>query len=88
MNLTESHAGSDVGALRTKAVKQDDGSYRIFGTKIFITWGDHDIAGNVIHMVLARTEDAPPGTRGRLQDRVAGAQAGHPCVSDMCHLFR
>jgi len=64
MNLTESHAGSDVGALRTKAVKQDDGSYRIFGTKIFITWGDHDIAGNVIHMVLARTEDAPPGTRG------------------------
>jgi len=64
MNLTEPEAGSDVGALRTKAVKQDDGSYRIFGTKIFITWGDQDITDNVIHLVLARTEGAPPGTRG------------------------
>ncbi|MGD2102152.1 MAG: acyl-CoA dehydrogenase [Acidimicrobiia bacterium] len=64
MNLTEPEAGSDVGALRTKAVKQDDGTYRLFGTKIFITWGDHDVADNVIHMVLARTEGAPPGTRG------------------------
>jgi len=64
MNLTEPEAGSDVGALRTRAVKQDDGSYRIFGTKIFITWGDQDITDNVIHLVLARTEGAPPGTRG------------------------
>lgn len=64
MNLTEPGAGSDVGAVRTRAVKQEDGTYRIFGTKIFITWGDQDITDNVIHMVLARTEDAPPGTRG------------------------
>lgn len=64
MNLTEPEAGSDVGALRSKAIKQDDGSYRIFGTKIFITWGDQDITDNVVHLVLARTEDAPPGTRG------------------------
>ncbi|HEU4319925.1 MAG TPA: acyl-CoA dehydrogenase [Acidimicrobiia bacterium] len=64
MNLTEPEAGSDVGALRTRAVRQDDGSFRIFGTKIFITWGDQDITDNVIHLVLARTEDAPPGTRG------------------------
>lgn len=64
MNLTEPEAGSDVGALRTKAVKQDDGTYRIFGTKIFITWGDQDFSENILHMVLARTEDAPPGTRG------------------------
>jgi alkylation response protein AidB-like acyl-CoA dehydrogenase len=64
MNLTEPEAGSDVGALRTRAVKQEDSSYRIFGTKIFITWGDQDITDNVIHLVLARTEGAPPGTRG------------------------
>jgi 3-(methylsulfanyl)propanoyl-CoA dehydrogenase len=64
MNLTEPEAGSDVGALRTRAVRQDDGTYRIFGTKIFITWGDQDLTDNIIHLVLARTEDAPPGTRG------------------------
>ena len=64
MNLTEPHAGSDVGALSSKAIPQDDGSYRVFGTKIFITWGDQDITENVIHLVLARTPDAPPGTRG------------------------
>ena len=64
MNLTEPEAGSDVGALRTKAVRQEDGSYRIFGTKIFITWGDHDLTENVVHLVLGRTEGAPPGTRG------------------------
>ena len=64
MNLTEPEAGSDVGALHSKAVKQDDGAYRIFGTKIFITWGDQDITDNVIHLVLARTENAPPGTGG------------------------
>ena len=64
MNLTEPHAGSDVGALKAKAVKQPDGTYKITGTKIFITWGEHDAAENVIHMVLARLPDAPPGTRG------------------------
>jgi alkylation response protein AidB-like acyl-CoA dehydrogenase len=64
MNLTEPQAGSDVGALTTKAVKQDDGSYRITGTKIFISFGEHDMADNIIHLVLARTPDAPPGTKG------------------------
>jgi alkylation response protein AidB-like acyl-CoA dehydrogenase len=64
MNLTEPEAGSDVGALRTRAERQEDGSYRIFGTKIFITWGDQDLTENVIHLVLARTSDAPRGTRG------------------------
>tara|TARA_B100000953_G_scaffold167973_1_gene138361 strand:- start:968 stop:2398 length:1431 start_codon:yes stop_codon:yes gene_type:complete len=64
MNLTEPQAGSDVGALTTKAVPKDDGSYRIFGTKIFITFGEHELAENIIQMVLARTPDSPPGTRG------------------------
>jgi acyl-CoA dehydrogenase len=64
MNLTEPEAGSDLGALRTRAVRHGDGTYRIFGTKIFITWGDQDLTDNIVHMVLARTEDAPPGTRG------------------------
>jgi len=64
MNLTEPQAGSDVGALRTKAVPQADGTYRISGTKIFITFGDHDMAENIVHLVLARTPGAPPGTKG------------------------
>ncbi|MGR7997510.1 acyl-CoA dehydrogenase [Xanthobacter sp. ZOL 2024] len=64
MNLTEPQAGSDLGALRAKAVKQADGSYRIFGTKIFITYGEHDIAENIVHLVLARLPDAPAGTKG------------------------
>ena len=64
MNLTEPQAGSDVGALTTKAVPQDDGSYRITGTKIFISWGEHDLSENIIHLVLARTPSAPPGTKG------------------------
>jgi alkylation response protein AidB-like acyl-CoA dehydrogenase len=64
MNLTEPHAGSDVGALRTKAEPQGDGTYRIFGTKTFITYGDHDLTENIVHMVLARLPDAPEGTRG------------------------
>jgi alkylation response protein AidB-like acyl-CoA dehydrogenase len=64
MNLTEPDAGSDVGALRTKAVKQDDGSYRISGQKIFITFGEHSFTDNIIHLVLARTPDAPTGTKG------------------------
>ncbi|MET0747939.1 MAG: acyl-CoA dehydrogenase [Rhizobium sp.] len=64
MNLTEPQAGSDVGALTSRAERQGDGSYRIFGQKIFITWGDHDAAENIVHLVLARLPDGPPGTRG------------------------
>ena len=64
MNLTEPAAGSDVGALRTKAERRPDGSYQITGQKIFITWGEHDLAENVIHLVLARLPDAPAGTKG------------------------
>lgn len=64
MNLTEPDAGSDVGALRTRAVKADDGTYRISGQKIFITYGEHDLTENIVHLVLARTPDAPPGTKG------------------------
>ncbi len=64
MNLTEPDAGSDVGALRTRAVPAGDGTYRISGTKIYITYGEHDLAGNIIHLVLARTPGAPSGTRG------------------------
>lgn len=64
MNLTEPHAGSDLGEIRSKAVPQGDGTYRIFGTKIFITYGDHELSENIIHLVLARLPDAPAGTRG------------------------
>lgn len=64
MNLTEPHAGSDLGPLSTRAVPHGDGSYRITGTKIFITWGEHDLAKNIIHLVLARLPGAPAGTRG------------------------
>ena len=64
MNLTEPDAGSDVGALRTKAQRNDDGTYSITGQKIFITYGEHDMAENIVHLVLARTPDAPPGTKG------------------------
>ncbi|MBU6330561.1 MAG: acyl-CoA dehydrogenase family protein, partial [Acidobacteria bacterium] len=64
MNLTEPQAGSDVGAVRTKAVPAGDGTYRITGTKIYISFGEHDMADNIIHLVLARTPDAPPGTKG------------------------
>jgi len=64
MNLTEPQAGSDLAAIRTKAVPQADGTYRITGTKIFITWGEHDVADNIIHLVLARLPDAPPGVKG------------------------
>ena len=61
MNLTEPHCGTDLGLLRTKAVKQADGSYKITGTKIFISAGEHDLAENVVHLVLARLEGAPAG---------------------------
>jgi acyl-CoA dehydrogenase len=64
MQLTEPQAGSDVGALRTKAERAADGSYRITGQKIFITYGEHDLTDNIIHLVLARLPDAPPGTKG------------------------
>ncbi len=64
MNLTEPQAGSDLAALRARAEKKDDGTYRIFGTKIFISYGEHDIADNIVHLVLARLPDAPAGTRG------------------------
>ena len=64
MLLTEPHAGSDLGALSTRAERAADGSYRLVGQKIFITWGEHDMAANTIHLVLARTPDAPPGSRG------------------------
>ena len=64
MLLTEPQAGSDVGALTTAAVKNDDGTYSITGNKIFISSGEHDMAENIIHPVLARVEGAPAGTRG------------------------
>ncbi|QGZ94560.1 acyl-CoA dehydrogenase [Terricaulis silvestris] len=64
MNLTEPQAGSDLGAITTKAVAQADGSYAITGQKIFITWGEHDCAPNIIHLVLARIEGAPAGSKG------------------------
>ncbi|MFM8610364.1 MAG: acyl-CoA dehydrogenase family protein [Burkholderiaceae bacterium] len=62
--LTEPHAGSDLGLARTKAVPQPDGSYRLSGTKIFISGGEHDLSDNIVHLVLARLPDAPPGPKG------------------------
>jgi 3-(methylthio)propanoyl-CoA dehydrogenase len=64
MNITEPQAGSDLAAIRSRAEPQADGSYRIFGQKIFITYGEHDLAANIIHLVLARLPDAPPGVKG------------------------
>jgi acyl-CoA dehydrogenase len=64
MNLTEPHCGTDLGLLRTRAVKQPDGSYKLTGTKIFISAGEHDLAENIVHLVLARTEGAPAGIKG------------------------
>ncbi|MEO0356871.1 MAG: acyl-CoA dehydrogenase family protein, partial [Pseudomonadota bacterium] len=64
MNLTEPHAGSDVGALTSKAEPNSDGSYAISGQKLFITWGEHDVAENICHLVLARLPDAVPGPKG------------------------
>ncbi len=64
MNLTESQAGSDLGALRSTATPAGDGSYRIAGQKIFITWGEHELAENIVHLVLARLPDAPAGPKG------------------------
>jgi alkylation response protein AidB-like acyl-CoA dehydrogenase len=64
MNLTEPQAGSDLAAVRTRAVPQGDGTYKVYGNKIFITYGEHDYTENIVHLVLARTPDAPPGTKG------------------------
>jgi 3-(methylthio)propanoyl-CoA dehydrogenase len=64
MNLTEPQAGSDLSAVRTRAEPQPDGSYKIFGTKIFITWGEHDFSDNIVHLVLARVVGAPEGVKG------------------------
>ncbi len=64
MNLTEPQAGSDLSLVRTRAVPQPDGTYRLFGQKIYITYGEHDLAENIVHLVLARTPDAPEGVRG------------------------
>ena len=64
MNLTEPQAGSDLAAVRTRAEPQPDGSYKVFGTKIFITYGEHDMADNIIHLVLARVQGAPEGVKG------------------------
>src|SRR5690554_1414301 len=64
MDLTEPHAGTDLGIIRTKAEPSADGSYKVTGTKIFITWGEHDMAENIIHLVLAKLPDAPAGPKG------------------------
>ncbi|MFX7825321.1 acyl-CoA dehydrogenase family protein, partial [Acinetobacter baumannii] len=64
MNLTEPQAGSDVGALKTRAAPAGEGKWKIKGTKIFISFGDHDMAENIVHRVLARTPGAPAGTKG------------------------
>ena len=64
MNLTEPQAGSDLAQVRTRAVPQGDGTYRLFGQKIYITFGEHDLAENIVHLVLARTPEAPVGVKG------------------------
>ena len=64
MNLTEPQAGSDLALVRTRAEPQADGSYKVFGTKIFITYGEHDMAENIVHLVLARAAGAPEGVKG------------------------
>ena len=76
MCLTEPHAGTDVGSAKTSATRNSDGSYSIRGTKIFISGGDHDLAENIIHLVLARVDGAPPGTKGKpslVQKRAGGS---------------
>ena len=64
MCLTEPHAGTDLGIISSKAIPQDDGSYRVTGTKIFITYGEHDMTENIVHLVLAKTPGSPEGTKG------------------------
>ena len=91
MNLTEPQAGSDLAAVRTRAEPLADGTYKIFGTKIYITWGEHDMAENIVHLVLARVAGAPDGVKGISlfvvpkfmvnQDRSLGARNDVHCVS-------
>jgi alkylation response protein AidB-like acyl-CoA dehydrogenase len=64
MNLTEPQAGSDLASVRTRAEPQPDGTYKVFGTKIYITYGEHDMAKNIVHLVLARVQGAPEGVKG------------------------
>ncbi len=76
MNLTEAQAGSDLSAVRTRAMPNGDGRYRLEGQKIFITYGEHDLAGNIVHLVLARTPDAPAGVKGMSLFAVPKFQVG------------
>ena len=90
MCLTESHAGSDVGAALTRAVPVGDGKYRIEGTKIFISAGDHDLTDNIIHLVLARTPDAPAGTKGLSlfivpREKLDGSGSNHVVTASIEH---
>jgi hypothetical protein len=90
MCLTEPQAGSDVGANKTKATRLGDGRYKIEGTKIFISGGDHDLSENIIHLVLARTEDAPAGTKGLSlfivpRDRLDGSGSNDVAVGSIEH---
>jgi alkylation response protein AidB-like acyl-CoA dehydrogenase len=85
MNLTEPQAGSDVGALTTRAEPAGDGTYRITGQKIYISWGDNDFTENVVHLVLARLPDAPKGTKGIslfLVPKLIPDDAGHPGLAN------
>ena len=85
MNLTEGNAGSDVGALRSKAVPNDDGTFAISGQKVYISWGDHDLAENICHLVLARLPDGAPGTKGLslfLVPKFIPDDAGNPGVAN------
>jgi len=84
MNLTEPQAGSDVGALRSKAEPNGDGSYAISGQKIYISWGDHDMAENICHLVLARLPDSVPGPKGIslfMVPKFIPDEAGNPGVA-------
>ena len=87
MCLTEAHCGSDLGLLKTRAVPQEDGSYSLTGTKIFITAGEHDMSDNIVHIVLARLPDAPAGTKVfhcllylNLMSANRGNPGSQPCV--------
>src|SRR5208282_2175404 len=90
-NLTEPQCGTDLGLTRVRAVPQTDGSYKITGTKIFISAGEHDLADNIVHLVLARIEGAPQGVKGislcvvrqflPTKDGAAGARNGVSCGS-------
>jgi alkylation response protein AidB-like acyl-CoA dehydrogenase len=90
MCLTEAHAGSDVGAALTRATPLGDGRYRIEGTKVFISGGDHDLAENIIHLVLARTPDAPSGTKGLSlfivpREKLDGSGSNHVVTASIEH---